>query len=66
MLEIILSAIVFWIIWRILDAIFTRKAKTPERFVVKDSDGLFWLLEDKPDEPPADLPDNVTRLDDRR
>ncbi len=65
MLELVLSAAVFWVIWKILDALFSRKPKSAEgQFLVKAADGQYYLVEEIDDEPetpePETLPDNVT------
>ena len=74
MLELIGTAVVFWIIWLILDSVFRRKPKQettlpnlkPGEFIVQADDGNFYVVrETEPEQEtvlPEDLPDNVVRF----
>jgi hypothetical protein len=72
MIELIGSAALFWIVWRILDGMFTRSKKyrgdiREGDFVQKIGDQNFLVRDvtPEPDPLPPNLPDNVTLLKSR-
>ena len=71
MLELILTACVFWIVWKVLDAIFRRKPKaTPYRpgdYLKQLDDGQWYVVRDVTPEPDPeaeeqDPPANVVKF----
>ena len=66
MLELIGSAIVFWLVWKALDFIFTKKPKPHgKRFAIQDREtGEYYIVEEQEAEQQEqqDLPDNVVKF----
>lgn len=66
MLELIGTAVVFWVIWKLLDTLFTRKPKPQKdaagQFIVQADDGHYYLVKEVEPEPEQPLPDNVVEL----
>lgn len=73
MIELIGTAVMFWVVWRVLDSVFRRNPKQtplpdlkPGEFIVQADDGNFYIVREiEPEQKPVlpeDLPDNVTVL----
>jgi hypothetical protein len=68
MISILVSAVVFWIIWRVLDSVFSRRVRPaalkPGDYL-KEINGELYLVRDiqsEPEELPEELPSNVVRF----
>lgn len=47
MIDLIIGAIVIWIVFRLLDKVVNRN--TGPNYIIKDEDGQFWVLKEKND-----------------
>ena len=65
MLKLIGTAVVFWVIWRILDSLVSKKQKLPDlkpgQFIIQTKSGEHYVVQEAPEEPESEEPEPDTR-----
>lgn len=66
MLELIGTAVVFWVIWWILDSLFSKKQKLPDlerdEYIIQTKSGEHYIVIDVPEPEIENVPGKVVKF----